>query len=225
MRELVAATQLSLDGVMQAPGGPEEDPSGGFRFGGWSFPYFDEVLGKAAGEAFEKPFDLLLGRRTYEIFAAYWPYDEGPIADRLNSATKHVASRTLKSLDWNNSRLLEGEVPTAVTALKQEDGLELQVLGSSELLRTLLAHGLVDELRLWIFPVLLGRGKRLFDDDVAPAGLELVESNVSTSGVVAATYRRAGDVQTGSFALDEPSERELERREAMKADDTEEERR
>ena len=225
MRKLVAVTQLTLDGVMQAPGGPEEDPSGGFRFGGWSVPYFDEVLGQAAGEAFEKPFDLLLGRKTYEIFAAHWPYDEGPIADHLNSATKHVASRTLTSLDWSNSRLLEGEVPTAVSALKQEDGPELQVLGSAELLRTLLAHGLVDELRLWIFPVLLGRGKRLFDDDVVPSGLELAEWKSSTTGVIAATYRRTGDVQTGSFAFEEPTERELERREAMKADDTEEEHR
>ena len=218
MRQLVAVTQVSLDGVMQAPGGPEEDPSGGFRYGGWSAPHFDEVLGQAAGEAFQKPFDLVLGRKTYEIFAAYWPYDEGPIADGLNSANKHVASRTLKSLEWANSRLLEGEAQTAVAALKDEDGPELQVLGSSELLRTLLAHGLVDELRLWIFPVLLGPGKRLFDQDVAPSGLELVESNVSTTGVVAATYRRVGDVQTGSFAFEEPTERELERRRRQEGD-------
>jgi dihydrofolate reductase len=225
MRNLVAVTQLTLDGVMQAPGGPEEDPSGGFRFGGWSVPYFDEALRQAVEEAFEKPFDLLLGRKTYEIFAAHWPYDEGPIADALNRATKHVASRTLESLDWSNSRLLEGEAPTAVAELKEEDGPELLVLGSSELLRTLLAHTLVDELRLWIVPVLLGRGKRLFDEGVAPSGLELVESKVSTTGVIAATYRRTGDVQTGSFAFEEPTERELERREAMKADDTEEENR
>jgi dihydrofolate reductase len=220
MRQLVAVTQVTLDGVMQAPGGPEEDPSGGFRYGGWSAPHFDEVLGQAAGEAFGKPFDLVLGRKTYEIFAAHWPYDEGPIADGLNSATKHVASRTLKSLDWANSRLLEGEAQTAVAALKEEEGPELQVLGSSELLRTLLAHGLVDELRLWIFPVLLGPGKRLFDEDVAPSGLELVESNVSTTGVIAATYRRTGDVKTGSFAFEEPTEREIERRATMEAEES-----
>jgi dihydrofolate reductase len=216
MRQLVAVTQVTLDGVMQAPGGPEEDPSGGFRYGGWSVPYFDDVLGQAAGEAFEKPFDVVLGRKTYEIFAAHWPYDEGPIADRLNSATKHVASRTLKSLDWANSRLLEGEVQTAVAGLKQENGADLHVLGSSELLQTLLAHGLVDELRLWIFPIVVGPGKRLFGEDVSPSGLELVESKVSTTGVIAATYRRVGDVQTGSFAFEEPTEREIERREAMK---------
>ena len=222
MRELVAVTQVTLDGVMQAPGGPEEDPSGGFRYGGWSVPHYDEDMGKAATAAFERPFDVLLGRRTYEIFAAHWPYDEGPIADRLNSATKYVASRTLKSLDWSNSHLLEGDVETAVADLKREDGLELQVYGSSELLQTLLANGLVDEFRLWIAPVLVGPGKRLFGGDVAPAGLELVDSTVSTTGVIMARYRRAGDVQTGSFAFEEPTERELARREAMKADDTEE---
>jgi dihydrofolate reductase len=206
---------------MQAPGGPEEDPSGGFEYGGWSAPHFDEVLGRAATEAFEKPFDLLLGRRTYEIFAAHWPYDEGPIAHRLNSATKHVASRTLEApLEWNNSTLLEGAVETAIPPLKQKEGLDIHVLGSSELLRTLLEHGLVDEFRLWIFPVVLGEGKRLFDGDVAAAGLELVESTVSTTGVIAATYRRVGDVETGSFAFEEPTEREVERREAMKSEES-----
>ena len=159
MRQVVAVTQITLDGVMQAPGAPEEDPSGGFSYGGWSIPYFDDVLGNTAEEAFTKPFDLLLGRKTYEIFAAHWPYDEGPIADALNGTTKHVASRTLEGLDWNNSTLLEGEVETAVAALKQQDGPELRVLGSSELLQTLLAAGLVDEFRLWIFPVVVGEGK------------------------------------------------------------------
>jgi dihydrofolate reductase len=219
MREVVAVTQSTLDGVMQAPGGPEEDPSGGFAYGGWSFPHLDEVLQEALEAAFAKPMDLLLGRRTYEIFAAYWPYEEGPIADRLNSARKYVASRTLKSLDWDNSTLLEGDVATAVGALKQKDGPELQVYGSSELLQTLLLHGLVDEFRLWIAPVVLGRGKRLFGREAA-TGLELVGSNVSTSGVIMATYRPAGEVPTGSFGFEEPSERELARREAMKAEES-----
>jgi dihydrofolate reductase len=219
MRKVVAVTSLTLDGVMQAPGGPEEDPSGGFRYGGWSVPYFDEMLGEAAGETFEKPLELLLGRKTYEIFAAHWPYAEGPIADQLNSATKHVASRTLTSLDWSNSRLLEGDVQTAVDGLKDEDGPELMVLGSSDFLQTLLAHGLVDEFRLWIFPVYVGAGKRLFGGDAVPSGLELVESGVSTTGVVTTIYRRTGDVQTGSFAFEEPTEREVERREAMKAEE------
>jgi dihydrofolate reductase len=220
MRQLVAVTQVTLDGVMQAPGGPEEDPSGGFAYGGWSVPYFDESLGDAATKAFEKPLDLVLGRKTYEIFAAHWPYDEGPIADRLNSATKHVATRTLQSLDWSNSTVLEGEVEAAVAALKQQDGPELQVLGSSELLRTLLEHGLVDEFRLWIFPIVLGSGKRLFAGGAVPAGLELVDSNVTSTGVVAATYRRVGDVQTGSFAFEEPTEREVERRKAIQAEES-----
>jgi dihydrofolate reductase len=218
MRQVVAVTQVTLDGVMQAPGGPEEDPSGGFEHGGWSVEYFDEVLQEAAVGSFTKSFDLLLGRKTYEIFAAHWPYDEGPIADRLNSATKYVASRTLKNLDWNNSTLLEGDVEKAVAALKQQDGPELQVFGSSQLLETLLAAGLVDEFRLWTFPVVVGRGKRLFGGDVVPAGLELVESKVSTTGVIAAAYRRAGELRTGSFAFEEPTERELKRREAMKAE-------
>ncbi len=218
MRQVVAVTQLTLDGVMQAPGGPEEDPSGGFRYGGWSFPYFDEVIGEALEKAFAQPLELLLGRRTYEIFAAYWPYAEGPIADALNSAKKYVASRTLTSLDWSNSALLEGDVGTAVAALKEQDGPELQVYGSSELLQMLLAHGLVDEFRLWIAPVVVGPGKRLFGDDVALSGLELVDSDVSTTGVFMATYRRAGEVRTGSFALEEPTEREIERRQALKAE-------
>jgi dihydrofolate reductase len=219
VRSVVAVTQLTLDGVMQAPGGPEEDPSGGFEHGGWSVPYFDEAMGEAAAESFQEPFELVLGRKTYEIFAAHWPYDEGPIADALNSTTKYVASRTLDELDWSNSVLLEGDVGEAVARLKEQDGPELRVLGSSDLLQTLLAQGLVDEYRLWIVPALVGPGKRLFGGgDVVPAGLELVESNVTSTGVMMATYRRAGELQTGSFAFEEPTEREVERREAMKAE-------
>jgi dihydrofolate reductase len=217
MRKLVAVTQMTLDGVMQAPGGPEEDPSGGFEQGGWSVNYFDEVLEKAIGEAMARPFDLLLGRKTYEIFAAHWPYDEGPIAERLNGATKYVASRTLDRLEWNNSTLLEGEVETAVAALKEGDGPELQVYGSSQLLQTLLEHELIDEFRLWIFPVVVGPGKRLFGEATVPAGLTLVDSKVTTAGVVIATYRPAGRIQRGSFAFEEPTEREIERRKRLDA--------
>jgi dihydrofolate reductase len=215
MRKLVAVTQMTLDGVMQAPGGPEEDPTGGFEIGGWSVGYFDDVLGEQLGQAMASPFDLLLGRKTYEIFAAHWPYDEGPIADRLNAATKHVASRTLRGVDWANSKLIEGEVERAVPRLKQDDGPELQVYGSSNLLQTLLANGLIDELRLWIFPVIAGSGKRLFGDGAAPAGLRLVSSMTSTTGVIAATYEPAGEVKKGSFAFDEPTEAEVRRREAL----------
>jgi dihydrofolate reductase len=217
MRKLIATTMVTLDGVMQAPGGPEEDPTGGFAHGGWVPPYFDDVLGQIVTETMSKPFDLVLGRKTYEIFAAHWPYDEGPIADRLNEAAKHVASTTLDRLEWRNSFLIEGDVPSGVARLKEQDGPELQVHGSGNLLQTLLGADLVDELRLTIFPVVFGRGKRLFGDGTVPAAFELVDSKATTTGVLVGTYRRAGDVKTGSFAFEEPTEAEVERREAMRA--------
>ena len=215
MRKLVAVTQMTLDGVMQAPGGPEEDPTGGFELGGWSVGYFDDVLGQQIGEAMANPFDMVLGRRTYEIFAAHWPFDEGPIADRMNSATKHVASRTLESVDWAGSKLIEGDVATAVRELKEEDGPELHVLGSSDLLQTLLGNGLVDEFRLWVFPVIAGSGKRLFGDGAVPSGLSLVSSSTSTSGVIVATCEPEGAIRKGSFAFEEPTEAEVQRRESL----------
>jgi dihydrofolate reductase len=220
MRKVVVVTQMTLDGVMQAPGGPEEDPSGGFEQGGWSVNYWDEVLEQAIGEGMARPFDLLLGRKTYEIFAAHWPYADGPAADRLNSATKHVASRTLERLDWSNSTLIEGEVATAVAQLKAEDGPELQVHGSWELIQTLLAYDLIDEFRLWIFPVLVGPGKRLFGDVTVPAGLTLVVSKTSTTGVIIATYQPAGQIQLGSFAFEDPTEEEIERRARLDTDES-----
>jgi dihydrofolate reductase len=215
MRKLVAVAQMTLDGVMQAPGGPEEDPTGGFEIGGWSVGYFDDVLGEQIGKAMASPFDLLLGRKTYEIFAAHWPYDEGPIADRMNAAVKHVASRTLERVDWANARLIEGDVAAAVPKLKEEDGPDLQVVGSTDLLQTLLAHGLIDEYRLWIFPVVAGSGKRLFGGGANPAGLRLASSMTSTSGVIVATYEPAGEIAKGSFAFEEPTEAERRRREAL----------
>src|SRR5215203_1220010 len=152
MRKLIVATFLTLDGVMQAPGGPEEDPTGGFQYGGWSVPYWDDAMGARMGELMGKPFDLLLGRKTYEIFAAHWPHTDEPGAEVLNNARKYVASRTLERADWQNSTVLEGDVPQAVARLKEADGPELQVHGSSQLIQTLLEHDLVDELRLMIFP-------------------------------------------------------------------------
>jgi dihydrofolate reductase len=207
MRKLVAVTQMTLDGVMQAPGGPEEDPTGGFEIGGWAFGYFDDMLGQQVGEAMTKPFDLVLGRKTYEIFAAYWPHEEGPIADGLNGATKHVASRTLQSVDWSGSKLVDGDAAEGVAKLKEEDGPELQVMGSSDLLQTLIAADLVDEFRVWIFPVVAGSGKRLFAGGAKPAGLRLTSSAISPSGVIVATYERAGEIQKGSFASEEPTSR------------------
>jgi dihydrofolate reductase len=207
MRKLIVSTFLTLDGVMQAPGGPEEDSDGDFAFGGWSVNYWDDKMGQIMGEAMSQPFDLLLGRRTYEIFAAHWPHaTDDPGAKPLNDATKYVASRTLRSLSWSNSVLIEGEVPEGVAALKKEKGPELQVHGSGDLIQTLLRHELVDEFRLWTFPLVVGRGKRLFSDGTIPAGLKLVDSAVSSTGVVIGTYQPAGEIVTGSFALDEPTE-------------------
>ena len=200
MRKLIATTFLTLDGVMQAPGGPDEDESSGFAYGGWSVNYWDEGMGKVMDGIMGKPFDLVLGRKTYEIFAAYWPdasLEQG--GKPLNDATKYVASRTLKSLDWGPSVLLEGDAGDAVAALKQEDGPELQVHGSGNFLQTLLRHNLIDEFYLWTFPVLVGSGKRLFDDGTVPSGLKLVDTTVSTTGVVIGTYVPAGELKTGSF--------------------------
>jgi dihydrofolate reductase len=217
MRKLVVNTFATLDGVMQAPGGPEEDPTGEFEHGGWSAGYWDEAMGEWMGEFMGKPFDLVLGRKTYEIFAAHWPHArDQPGAEQLNAATKYVASRTLQSVDWENSRLLEGDGADAIWRLKEEDGPELQVHGSSDLIQTLLRHGLVDELRVWIFPVVLGTGKRLFGDGTVPAGLELVDSKTSTTGVVFLTYTPAGEPRYGSFALAEPTDAEVERRSRLR---------
>ena len=215
MRELVVNTFLTLDGVMQAPGGPEEDPSGGFEHGGWSFGYWDEPMQAAMGESMSKPFDLVLGRKTYEIFAAHWPHTDEFGAEPLNKATKYVASTTRTELEWENSKLLEGDVPEAIRALKQQDGPELQVHGSADLLQTLLAHDLIDEFRLWIFPLVLGRGKRLFDGGTVPAGLEVTTSHVFSTGVIMATYRTGAEIKSGSFVPETPSEAELARRAAQ----------
>ena len=213
MRKLIASTMVSLDGVMQAPGGPEEDPTGGFAFGGWSFSYWDEDTGRDMRGLDGKDRELVLGRRTYEIFEAYWPYQpaDNPIAQTLNAARKHVASRTLKSLHWNNSTLLRGDVVAAVAALKQGAGLDLQIIGSGNLIQTLQAASLIDEYNVWTFPVVLGRGRRLFEAGAKAGALRLVASHATTS-VVMSTYVPAGEIQPGSFAQDEPSAKEIARR-------------
>jgi dihydrofolate reductase len=197
MRELVVSTFVTLDGVMQAPGGPEEDVSGGFRFGGWTVPYWDPALDAFMTELMGHPFDLVLGRRTYDIFAAYWPSAAGDGADQLNAATKYVASRGRPELGWERSVLL-GDVAADVAALKREDGPELQVHGSAELVQTLLAHGLVDRFRVLTFPLVVGPGKRLFGGHGATA-LRLVSTATSGTGVVMSVYEPAGPVETGSF--------------------------
>jgi dihydrofolate reductase len=215
MRTLAVNTFVSLDGVMQAPGGPHEDPTGGFQQGGWAVSYFDgEMMSRISGG---EPYELLLGRGTYEIFAAHWPYDEGPIADHLNSTRKHVASTTLDRVEWNNSTLIGGDVAEYVEALKGEPGAEIQVHGSPGLIQTLLEHDLVDEFRLWIFPVVAGTGKRLFGDGTIPGALKLVDSFVSETGVTINTYARAGEIQIGEMDFEEPTEAELERRKRLAA--------
>ena len=218
MRNLVVSTFLSLDGVMQAPGGPEEDPTGGFTHGGWSVNYWDDLMGQHMDEALSKPFDLLLGRKTYEIFAAHWPHvADDPTADALNRATKYVVSTTLDKAEWSNSTVIRGDVPVQIARLKEQTGPEIQVHGSGQLIQTLMKHDLVDEYRLLVFPVLLGSGKRLFADGTIPAGLRLVDTGTSTTGVIIATYERAGELATGSFALEEPTEAEVERRRRLAA--------
>ncbi|AZO11919.1 MULTISPECIES: dihydrofolate reductase family protein [unclassified Mesorhizobium] len=216
MRKIIAATFVSLDGVMQAPGGPEEDPVGGFKFGGWTFHYFDEVAGAALDELFSKPFALLLGRRTYDIFAAYWPYQKDKIADAFNPATKYVATHRPDSLTWENTHSLGPDVVARLRQLTEEDGPDLLIQGSGNLIQTLLANGLIDEIRLMIFPLLLGKGKRLFGDGAMPAAFRLTRSQASSTGVIMANYERSGEIRTGSFAQEEPSEAELERRRTWK---------
>lgn len=217
MRRLIASTFVSLDGIMQAPGGPEEEPTGGFALGGWAFSYWDEAMDPSASGFDGKGRELVLGRRTYEIFEAYWPYQpEGdPTAKTLNAAKKYVASRTLKTLDWNNSILLRGDVVSAVSTLKSQPGPDLQIIGSGNLIQTLQASSLIDEFNVWTFPVVLGRGKRLFGEAAKPCALRLVRSQVSATGVVMSTYVPHGDIQTGSFARAEPSEKELARRKKL----------
>ena len=200
MRKLIVSTFLTLDGVMQAPGGPEEDESGGFEHGGWSVNFWDDLMGEVKSEEFNVPFDMLLGRRSYEILGAYWPSAPEEAGGKpLNDATKFVASRGRPTLEWEPSVLIEGDAADGVAELKETDGPELQVHGSGNLIQTLMRHGLVDEYRLWVFPLVLGSGKRLFADGTIPAGLKLVDNKVSTTGVVMGTYEPAGEVITGSF--------------------------
>lgn len=218
MRKLIVTTFVSLDGVMQAPGGPQEDPSGGFTHGGWVFPFWDDAVADSMQGLDGKDRELLLGRKTYEIFEAYWPYQaaDNPLARTLNAARKHVVSRTLQSVAWNNSTLLQGDAVDAVRALKKQAGLDLQVIGSANLIQTLQAASLVDEFNVWTFPVVLGRGKRLFEEGAKPGALKLAGSRVSRTGVVMSTYRPAGDIPAGSFVQDAPSQKEVARREKMK---------
>ncbi|MGQ0434405.1 MAG: dihydrofolate reductase family protein [Microthrixaceae bacterium] len=204
--KLTISTFLSLDGVMQAPGGPEEDTSGGFEHGGWSYPYADEDFGKVVDGWFQAADAFLLGRKTYEIFAGYWPKvtdEDNPIATNLNRLPKYVASKTLDKVEWNNSTLLKGDVADAVAKLKAQPGNEIQVHGSGNLAQTLIKHGLIDEYRLFVYPVVIGEGKRLFADGAVPAALKLVDTMTTSTGVTVNAYQPAGPLEYGEFGLED----------------------
>jgi dihydrofolate reductase len=218
MRKVMTGAFVSLDGVMQAPGGPNEDPTHGFESGGWVVPYVDEAFGQAIEQMFGQPFDLLLGRKTYEIFAAHWPYAEGgnhdSIAKRFNRVTKYVATRSTMDLTWKGSVALH-DAATDVARLKQEDGPALVTQGSSDLIQTLLANDLIDEISTFTFPIVLGNGKKLFGKGAKPAAFALVDNKATTTGVTIARYQRAGAVVTGDYAMDPPTPAEVARRERM----------
>ena len=220
MRKIIVGAQVSMDGVMQAPGGPWEDPTQGFKFGGWVMPYFDQVFGEEIGRVFKEKFDLLLGRRTYEIFAAYWPYyDENAphsgIAKLFNDIGKYAVSRSGEvDTSWQGSVLLRDIAD--VKRLKQEDGPNLVTQGSTELVHALLANDLVDAISIFTVPAVLGGGKKLFADGSAPHSFKLTRSRVSSTGILIGHYEREGDVKTGDTALDSPSKREIARRDRMK---------
>jgi dihydrofolate reductase len=217
MRNIVVNTFSTLDGVMQAPGAPQEDTSGGFQWGGWSVNYWDEMMGKAMDAFMGKEFDLLLGRKTYEIFAAHWPFVKPDTPDyetalKINAARKYVVTRTrtLDRADWKESTIIKGDVAKQIADLKMQGGLDLQVHGSSNLIQTLLKNDLINKLHVWIFPLTIGSGKRLFAEGTLPANFKLTDSKVSTTGVIIATYERGGKLETGSFALEESTKAEVE---------------
>lgn len=219
MRKVIIGAMVSLDGVMQAPGGPHEDPAMGFNHGGWVAPLADDVFGEEIGKMFNEPFDLLLGRKTYEIFAAHWPYAEnGPddfIARKFNSITKYVATRKGLDLTWKGSVSL-GDAASDVARLKQEEGPSLLTQGSTDLIQTLLAEDLVDEINIFTFPVILGKGKKLFGTGSKPAGFRLIDNRTSPNGILIAKYVRNGEVRTGDFSMDPPTSEEIARREKIK---------
>jgi dihydrofolate reductase len=220
MRKIVAIHHVTLDGIVQSGGGPEEDPTGSFTQGGWQVPFRSPDGFAALTELISHEFDLLLGRRTYEIWAAFWPFaGDHPVAKSFNKAAKYVVTNSLDSFDWVNTHRLSGDVVAAVRRLKASDGPELHIWGSSQLLQTLIAAQLVDEFRVWIYPVILGKGKRLFAEGLPPLGLTLVESRPTSKGVLLKTYRTVGPFTTGSPQPDNPSDAEQARRKKWAAED------
>lgn len=207
VRKIITTTFVTLDGVMQAPGGPKEDTTGGFAYGGWSVNYWDEMMGVVMDGFMDIPFELLLGKRTYGIFAAHWPYSkEEPVAGKFNSTKKYVVSHKPFTLSWQNSVCITGDVVAEIKKLKRKNGPDLWVHGSGNLIQTLLKHHLIDRMHLWTFPVTVGRGKRLFAEGTQAEGFKLKESKSSTTGVIIATYESTGALKTGSFQLAKPTE-------------------
>ncbi len=213
MRRILINEFMTLDGVMQGPGGPDEDRTGNFKYGGWIANYWDNKMEKELEGLMSRELEFLLGRKTYEIFAAHWPYvEDDPIAEKLNKAKKYVASTTLDSVDWQNSQLLKGDVVKELIKLKLQDGPDILVYGSGNLVQTLLKNNLVDEMQLFIFPMIMGKGKRLFKEGIIPSALKLVDQKVSATGAFIATYQPAGEINLGSVIEIKPSEAEIERR-------------
>lgn len=212
MRKIIVSTFLTMDGVLQAPGGPDEDRTNGFKWGGWMFYYGDDTTEQAMGELMSKPFDLLLGRRTYEIFAAHWPYQKDQIGDLFNRINKYVVATTPIDTSWKNSFLIDKNVVNELKKLKEQDGNDLLVHGSGKLVQTLLANHLVDELHTWIHPITLGKGKKLFEEGTQAQQWKMTRSVVSKTGVIIASYVPDGEVKSGSFIPDKPSEAEMARR-------------
>ncbi len=202
MRKVIVTEFMTLDGVVQAPGGPEEDRAGGFAYGGWSVNYWDEIMGNVMTTFMGLAFELLLGKRTYDIFAAYWPHtkEDQVVAKPFNSTKKYVVSHKPAELPWQNSTLITNDVVAQIKKLKAEDGPDLWVHGSGTLIQTLLKHHLIDRMHLWIFPVAVGSGKRLFAEGTQAEGFKLTDSKISTTGVIIATYESAGPLKTGSFS-------------------------
>jgi dihydrofolate reductase len=212
MRKIIVSTFMTMDGVLQAPGGPEEDRTNGFKWGGWQFPHSDELTENALAKIMSPPFDLLLGRRTYEIFAAYWPFQNNVIGEKFNRINKYVVATSPVDLSWKNSILINRDVVNELKKLKEQDAPDLLVHGSSRLVQTLFANQLLDVLHIWTIPITLGKGKKLFEEGTPTQEWKLTESVVSTTGVIMASYLPGGEVKTGSFAPEKVSEAELARR-------------
>ena len=213
MRKIIVSTFLTMDGVLQAPGGPEEDPTNGFKWGGWQFPYWEDQMKNDPGKILSASFELLLGRRTYEIFAAHWPYQKDAIGEKFNQINKYVVATTSIDLSWKNSILINKDVVNELKKLKKQDGPDLMVWGSSRLVQTLLSNHLVDVLHTWRYPLTLGKGKKLFEEGTQAQQWKVTDAEVSKMGVIFASYIPNGEVKCGSFVPDKPSEAELDRRE------------